>query len=126
MKCVSGKSVCQFCFELFSAGYVVSFVCLTPCIMRQITNALEFGIFFFKFIYLFIAQTCFGYSLAITRVLVIWYSGRTMCIFSKIHLLTLIFFSYNLPRVQIINKILKMFCCLTLVCNKIEQGEKTN
>ena len=39
---------------------------------------------FFK-IYLLIAPTCFGYSLAIIRVLVIWYSGRTMCIFYYLH-----------------------------------------
>jgi hypothetical protein len=32
-------------------------------------------------IYLFIAPICFGYSLAIIRVLVIWYRGRTMCVF---------------------------------------------
>ena len=29
-------------------------------------------------IYLFITPTCFGYSLATIRVLLIWYSGRTM------------------------------------------------
>ena len=57
-------------------------------------------------IYLFIAPTCFGYSLAIIKVLVIWYSGRTMCIFSNIQLLTLVFFSFSLPCVKIINKIL--------------------
>ena len=66
-------------------------------------------------IYLFIAPICFGYSLAIIRVLVIWYSGRTMCTFSKIQLFTLVFLSFNLPFVKIINKILKMFCCLTLI-----------
>jgi hypothetical protein len=36
----------------------------------------------YLFIYLFIAPTSFDYSLAIIRVLVIWYSGRKMCIFS--------------------------------------------
>ena len=41
---------------------------------------------FLKLIYLFIAPTCFGCSLATIRVLVIWYSGRTMCLFSKIQL----------------------------------------
>jgi hypothetical protein len=50
-------------------------------------------------IYLFAVLTCFGYSLAIIRVLVIWYSGRTMCIFSKIQLFTLAFFSFTLPCV---------------------------
>jgi hypothetical protein len=44
---------------------------------------------FLKCIYLFIAPTCFGYSLAIIRVLVIWYSGRTKCIFSEVQLFTL-------------------------------------
>ena len=34
----------------------------------------------YLFIYLLIAPTYFGYSLAIIRVLVIWYSGRTVCI----------------------------------------------
>ena len=54
-----------------------SFVRLTPCIIRQligekITNKCT-GIvcFFLKCIYLFIATTCFGYSLAIIRVLAI-------------------------------------------------------
>ena len=32
-----------------------------------------------KFIYFFIAPTCFGYSLAITRVLVIWYNIGEQC-----------------------------------------------
>jgi hypothetical protein len=61
----------------------------------------------YVFIYLFIAATCFGYSLAIIKVLIIWYSGRTMYIF-KIHLFTLVFLRFNLPCVEIISKILKM------------------
>ena len=36
--------------------------------------------------YLFIAPICFGYSLAIIKVLVMWYSRRTMYIFSKVQL----------------------------------------
>jgi uncharacterized membrane protein (UPF0182 family) len=35
---------------------------------------------------------------------------------SKIQLFTLGFFSFNLPFVKIINKTLKMFCCLPLLC----------
>jgi hypothetical protein len=35
-------------------------------------------------IYLCIAPTCFCYSLAVIRVFVMWHSGRTMCIFSKV------------------------------------------
>ena len=57
-----------------------------------------------KFIYLFIAPTCFGYSLAVIRVLVIWYGGKTMCIYFKIQLFTLVFFSFNVSCVNIINK----------------------
>jgi hypothetical protein len=59
--------------------------------------------------YLFIAPTCFGYFLAIVKVLVMCYSGRTMCIFSKIQLFKLVFLSFNLQCVKIINEILKMF-----------------
>jgi hypothetical protein len=70
---------------------------------------------FLKFIYLFITPTCFSYSLAIISMVLIWYSGRTMCIPSKIRLFTLVFFSSNLPCVKVINKVLKMFCCLTLL-----------
>jgi hypothetical protein len=54
-------------------------------------------------IYLFIAPS-FGYSLAIIRMLIIWYGGTTMCIFSKILLFTVAFFGFNLSRVKIINK----------------------
>ena len=39
-----------------------------------------------------------------------------MCIFSKIQLFTLVFFSFSLSGVKIINILLKMFCCLTLLC----------
>jgi hypothetical protein len=38
-----------------------------------------------------------------------------MCIFSKIQLFTLVFFSFYLRCFKIIHKTLKMFC-LTLVC----------
>jgi hypothetical protein len=38
-----------------------------------------------------------------------------MCTFSKIQLFTSVFLSFYLPCVKIINKILKMFCCLTLI-----------
>ena len=69
--------------------------------------------------YLFIAPTCFGYFLAIIRVLVIWYSGRTMCIFSKIQLFTLVPFGLNITFVKIMNEILKMFCCLPLLCTVV-------
>jgi hypothetical protein len=39
-----------------------------------------------------------------------------VCIFSKIRLFTFVFFSFTLPCVKIINKILKICCCLTLLC----------
>jgi hypothetical protein len=39
----------------------------------------------------------------------------------KIQLFTLVFFSLNLLFVKIINTILKMLCCLTLLCNKIRR-----
>ena len=32
-------------------------------------------------IYLFIAPTCFGYSVAIIRVSVIWYNVREQCVY---------------------------------------------
>jgi hypothetical protein len=39
-----------------------------------------------------------------------------MCIFFEVQLFRLVFFSFGLLCVKIINKILKMFCCLTLLC----------
>jgi hypothetical protein len=56
---------------------------------EKVTNKCTVIVYFsLKFICLqvFITPTCFGYSLAIIRVHVIWYSGRTMCVFSKIRL----------------------------------------
>ena len=57
---------------------------------------------FLKFIYLSIAPTCFGYCLAIIRVLVIWYIGKRCvyfpkyssndCIFENIHISVLQFY----------------------------------
>jgi hypothetical protein len=84
---------------------------------RKITNKCTRIVhIFLKFIYLCIASTCFGYSIAIMRVIVVRYSEITICIFSKIQLFILVFFSFSLSGVKIINKILKMFCCLTLLC----------
>jgi hypothetical protein len=42
-----------------------------------------------------------------------------MCIFPKIQLFPLMFFSPSLPHVKITSKILKTFRCLTLICNKM-------
>jgi hypothetical protein len=63
-------------FNLYSLN-----IFLHRCILtgEKITNKCTVIVYLFlKFIYLFIAPTCFGYSLAIIRVLVMWYSGRTM------------------------------------------------
>jgi hypothetical protein len=41
---------------------------------------------------------------------------RTMRIFFNIQLFTLVFFSFSLPLVKIINTIFKIFCCFPLFC----------
>jgi hypothetical protein len=62
-------------------------LCLTPCIVRQltgekVTNKCAVIVYIFlKCIYLFIAPTCFGCSLAIIRMLVIWYNAREQCVY---------------------------------------------